>query len=65
MQRLQAFKFELRPDGQQQRQMRRFSGACRFVFNRALALRQEGYERGEKKVRLPDHGKMAHCLASQ
>ena len=49
MQRLQAFKFELRPDGQQQRQMRRFSGACRFVFNRALALQKEGYERGEKK----------------
>ena len=49
MQRLQAFKFELRPDGQQQRQMRRFSGACRFVFNRALAFQKEGYERGEKK----------------
>ncbi|NYT79744.1 helix-turn-helix domain-containing protein, partial [Alcaligenaceae bacterium] len=26
MQRLQAFKYELRPDGQQQRQMRRFAG---------------------------------------
>ncbi len=38
MQRLQAFKFELRPNGQQQRQMRRFAGACRFVFNAALAM---------------------------
>ena len=31
MQRLQAFKFELRPNGEQQRDMRRFAGACRFV----------------------------------
>ena len=38
MQRLQAYKFELRPNGQQQRQMRRFAGACRFVFNAALAM---------------------------
>ncbi|MGA9393750.1 MAG: helix-turn-helix domain-containing protein, partial [Azonexus sp.] len=38
--RLQAFKFELRPDGQQQRDMRRFAGSCRFVFNKALALQK-------------------------
>jgi len=31
MQRLQAFKYELRPDGQQERQMRRFAGSCRFA----------------------------------
>nr|WP_284738060.1 helix-turn-helix domain-containing protein [Escherichia coli] len=39
MKRLQAFKFQLRPGGQQEREMRRFAGACRFVFNRALAHR--------------------------
>ena len=50
MQRLQAFKYELRPDGQQERQMRRFAGSCRFVFNKALALQKERYERGEKKL---------------
>ncbi len=50
MQRLQAFKFELRPNGQQQRQMRRFAGSCRFVFNKALALQKERFERGEKKL---------------
>ncbi|ENG6864355.1 helix-turn-helix domain-containing protein, partial [Escherichia coli] len=38
MKRLQAFKFQLRPGGQQECEMRRFAGACRFVFNRALAL---------------------------
>ncbi|KAA0911355.1 RNA-guided endonuclease TnpB family protein [Pusillimonas sp. ANT_WB101] len=50
MQRLQAFKYELRPDGQQQRQMRRFAGSCRFVFNKALALQRARYEQGEKKL---------------
>ena len=50
MQRLQAFKYELMPDGQQVRQMRRFAGSCRFVFNKALALQKERYERGEKKL---------------
>lgn len=50
MQRLQAYKYELRPDGQQERQMRRFAGSCRFVFNKALALQKERYERGDKKL---------------
>ena len=38
MQRLQAYQFELMPDGRQASLMRRFAGACRFVFNKALAL---------------------------
>lgn len=50
MQRLQAFKFELMPNGEQQRQMRRFAGSCWFVFNKALALQKERYEQGEKKL---------------
>ena len=50
MQRLQAFKYELMPTGEQQRQMRRFAGLCRFVFNKALALQKERYEHGEKKL---------------
>jgi putative transposase len=50
MQRLQAFKYELMPTGEQQRQMRRFAGSCRFVFNKALALQKERYERDEKKL---------------
>ena len=50
MQRLQAFKYELRPDGQQERQMRRFAGSCRFVFNKALALQKERHEQGDKKL---------------
>ncbi len=50
MQRLQAFKYELIPDGQQTRQMRRFAGSCRFVFNKALALQKARDEQGEKKL---------------
>ena len=50
MQRLQAFKYELMPDGQQQRQMARFAGACRFVFNKALALQQANHQAGGKFI---------------
>ena len=37
MKRLQAYKFELMPNGEQIRAMRRFAGSCRFVYNKALA----------------------------
>ncbi|EBS3610383.1 transposase, partial [Salmonella enterica subsp. enterica serovar Poona] len=59
MKRLQAFKFQLRPDGQQEREMRRFAGACRFVFNRALALQNENHEAGNKYI---PYAKMASWL---
>ncbi|WP_031405094.1 RNA-guided endonuclease TnpB family protein [Thiomonas sp. FB-Cd] len=54
MKRLQAFKFELRPNGQQQRQMRRFAGSCRFVFNKALALQKTNHEAGGRFIRYVD-----------
>ncbi|MFA7666583.1 MAG: transposase [Burkholderiaceae bacterium] len=50
MQRLQVFKYELMPTGGQRRDMRRFAGSCRFVFNKALALQKARYEEGEKKL---------------
>ena len=50
MQRLQAFKFELMPNGEQRRQMRRFAGCCRFVFNQALALQMRTYEAGGRFI---------------
>ncbi|STS60080.1 Helix-turn-helix domain [Klebsiella pneumoniae] len=59
MKRLQAFKFQLRPNGQQERDMRRFAGACRFVFNRALALQNENHEAGNKYI---PYTKMASWL---
>ncbi|MDT9440786.1 transposase [Escherichia coli] len=59
MKRLQAFKFQLRPGGQQECEMRRFAGACRFVFNRALARQNENHEAGNKYI---PYGKMASRL---
>jgi putative transposase len=50
MKRLQAYKYELQPNGEQQRNMRRFAGSCRFVFNQALAMQKALYEQGEKKL---------------
>ena len=50
MKRLQAYKYELQPNGEQQRNMCRFAGSCRFVFNKALALQKERYAQGEKKL---------------
>ena len=50
MERLQAFKFELQPNGEQTQQMRRFSGSCRFVFNKALALQKENHGAGNQFI---------------
>ena len=50
MQRYQSYKFELRPDGDQQRRMRRIAGCCRFVFNQALAAQMESRGRGEAEL---------------
>lgn len=50
MKRHQAFKYELRPTGEQARNMRRFAGSCRFVFNRALALQKANHEAGLKFI---------------
>ena len=50
MQQLQAFKYELKPDGGQQRLMRRYAGSCRFVYNKALALQQANHEAGGKYI---------------
>ena len=50
MKRLQAYRYQLIPSGEQKRQMRCFAGSCRFVFNKALALQKERHEQGEKKL---------------
>ena len=50
MKRIQAFRFELRPNGDQQRSMRRFAGACRFVYNKALELQRKRLAAGENPL---------------
>jgi putative transposase len=52
--RLQAYKFALTPNGQQQRDMRRFAGSCRFVFNKALAMQKTNYEAGNRFIGYAD-----------
>jgi len=50
MQRLQAYRFELQPNGEQQHLMRRFAGPCRFVYNKALDGQQERNKAGKKTL---------------
>jgi putative transposase len=50
MLRKQGYRFEARPNGEQLRHLRRFAGACRFVYNKALALNKERYEEKEKHL---------------
>lgn len=50
MLRLQAFKCEMMPTGEQQRQMRGFAGSCCFVFNQALVLEKARHKRREKNL---------------
>jgi putative transposase len=50
MERLQAYKFQMRPKTRQEAQMRRFAGCCRFLWNKALALEKETYEATGKRI---------------
>jgi putative transposase len=50
VQRYQSYKFELKPNGGQQGQMRRIAGCCRFVFNQALALQIQRREQGQTEL---------------
>jgi putative transposase len=50
MERLQAYMYALMPDGAQERAMRRFAGACRFVYNKGLALQKENHEAGNSFI---------------
>src|SRR5271156_4167210 len=50
MLRLQAFQFQGMPNGEQLRHLRQFAGSCRFVYNKALALDLERYEKKEQRL---------------
>jgi putative transposase len=52
--RVQAYRFELRPDGAQVRPMRRSCGSRQFVFDKALALQKARYADGEKRLSYAD-----------
>ena len=44
------FQFRFSPNGEQQRQFARIAGACRFVYNKALAERIRVYKEEEKST---------------
>ena len=50
MRRIQTFRYELQPNGEQERSLRRISGTCRFVFNKALKIQKENYEAGKRFI---------------
>ena len=50
MKRQQAFQFELYQDEEKESSMRKFAGACRFVFNKALAIQIGNHEAGNKFI---------------
>jgi putative transposase len=50
MLRRHGYKFEAQPNGEQLPNLRRFAGGCRFVYNKALALNKERYEKNEKRL---------------
>jgi putative transposase len=52
--RVQAYRFVLRPDGAQERLMRRSCGAHRHALNKALALQKERYAAGGKHLSYAD-----------
>src|SRR5580692_463049 len=56
--RIQAYKYELMPSGEQQHNMRRFAGSCRFVFNKALALETANHAAGNKFIRYVEMANM-------
>ena len=41
------------PNGAQIRNLRQFAGSCRFVYNKALALNTERYQKKEKRLGYP------------
>ncbi len=50
MKRLQAYKFQLKPKFKQEQKFRSFAGSCRFVWNKALAIRKTAYEENQEKI---------------
>lgn len=54
MNRLQAYKFQLKTTPGLESRMRQFSGSCRFVWNKALALQQECYQADGTRIRYND-----------
>ena len=49
MLRFQAYRYEVMPNGEQRRRLRRFAGSARYGFNRALAIHYQEREKTGRK----------------
>jgi putative transposase len=47
---LKAYKFLLRPTGEQSWNMNKYAGHCRYIFNRALNTQQENHKASKKYI---------------
>jgi len=47
---MKAFKYELRLSEAQRNQCNQIAGICRYVWNRALAMKKESWEKEKKKI---------------
>jgi transposase len=50
MKLLQSFRYELFHNGEKESSMRKFGGACRYVFNKALEIQIANHEAGNKFI---------------
>src|ERR1700728_4333557 len=63
--RIRACKYELIASGEQQRDICRFAGSCRFVFNKALALQTANHAAGGKFIRYVEMANMLPMWKSE
>ena len=48
---LKAYKYRIYPNGQQEEQIQKTFGCCRFVYNKTLAYRKEKYEKRQRIIK--------------
>jgi putative transposase len=53
MKQLKAFKFQLKTNAAQEKQLRSFAGCCRLVWNKALALQKERLDNKQPPLSYP------------
>lgn len=59
------FKFRLDPNQMQEKLFAKFSGACRWVYNRGLAQKKQAWEKDQRSISLFDQNKELSTLKTQ
>lgn len=59
------YKYRLRPNSAQANLMSQFAGACRWVYNRGLALRKTAWEERKASMSLFDQNKELSSLKKE